>query len=108
MSVNILADFKENGMDKNEPHIVCGVNDEFVAGAIIKKQLESRGCQVQSLIVIDGVWTVEQLHDMANYGDNLDKVTHRVIYLSGDMITYLNSIRNNPKEAQKVRAELNE
>lgn len=108
MNVNILADFQENGQDKNEPHIVCGVSDEMIAGTIIKKKLEDQGCRVQSLTVIDGIWTLEQLHDMANYGDYLDRVNYRIIYLSSEMVEHLQKVRNNPKEAEKIRMELND
>ena len=108
MNVNILVDFKENGRDKNEPHIVCGVRDEITAGKVVKKKLESRGCKVQCLTVIEGRWTLEQLHDMANYGDYLDKVNHKIIYLSDEMIEYFRSIHNNPDAANKIRAELSE
>ena len=108
MNVNILADFQENGRDKNEPHIVCGISEEMIAGAIIKKKLEDRGCKVQSLTVIDGIWTLEQLHDMANYGDYLDRVNHRIIYLSSEMVEYFQKVKNDPKEAEKNRMELND
>ena len=60
------------------------------------------------MTVIEGVWTLEQLHDMANYGDYLDKVKHKVIYLSDEMIEYFRSIHNNPDMANKIRAELSE
>ena len=86
MNVNILVDFKENGRDKNEPHIVCGVRDEITAGKVVKKKLESRGCKVQCLTVIEGIWTLEQLHDMANYGDYLDKVNHKMMLGSKEFV----------------------
>lgn len=44
--MNILADFKENGIDKNEPHIVLYTDNEYEAGMIIKAKLEERGCKV--------------------------------------------------------------
>ena len=62
MSVNILADFKENGIDKNEPHIVLHTDNEMVAGMAVKQTLEDRGYKVESLIVVEGDWTLEQLH----------------------------------------------
>lgn len=46
MSVNILADFKENGIDKNEPHIVLHTDNEMVAGMAVKQTLEDRGYKV--------------------------------------------------------------
>ena len=42
MNVNILVDFKENGRDKNEPHIVCGVSDEITAGKLLRKNWKAK------------------------------------------------------------------
>lgn len=85
MSVNILADFKENGIDKNEPHIVLFTDNELLAGQIVKEKLEQQGCKVESLIVVEGQWTVEQLHDMANYGKDIHKVKSHLLYVSPEM-----------------------
>lgn len=108
MKVNIVADFKENGMDKNEPHIVGGTNDEMVAGYAVLRKLQAQGCDVQMLAVIDGDWSLKELHDMANYGMYRDKVQPRVIYLSEEARAYLGSIRNDPEEAKRLRKELAE
>lgn len=35
MKVNILVDFKENGLDKNEPHIVIGAENETAAAVML-------------------------------------------------------------------------
>lgn len=43
MKVNIVADFKENGMDKNEPHIVGGTNNEMVAGVCCDEKITGAG-----------------------------------------------------------------
>jgi len=43
MSINILADFTENGIDKNEPHIVPLTDNVYVAGMAVKQKLENRG-----------------------------------------------------------------
>ena len=67
MKVNIVADFKENGMDKNEPHIVGGTNNEMVAGYAVMRKLQAQGCDVQMLTVIDGDWSLKELHDITNY-----------------------------------------
>jgi hypothetical protein len=106
MSVNILADFKENGIDKNEPHIVLHTDNEMVAGMAVKQTLEDRGYKVESLIVVEGDWTLEQLHDMANYGADIEKVKSHILFLSEDMIRYMNELRNNPAEKKRLDEEL--
>ena len=106
MSVNILADFKENGIDKNEPHIVLYTDNEYEAGMIIKAKLEERGCKVESLIVVEGKWTLQQLHDMANYGIGIEKVHPQMLYVSGDMLQYLNGLTNRPEEVARLKNEI--
>ena len=46
MKVNIVADFKENGKDKNEAHIVVGTCNEMIAGETVRRKLEAQGCVV--------------------------------------------------------------
>lgn len=108
MKVNIVADFKENGMDKNEPHIVGGTNNEMVAGYAVMIKLQAQGCDVQMLTVIDGDWSLKELHDITNYGMYRDKVQSRVIYLSAEAREYLERVRNDPEEAKRLKEELAE
>ena len=107
MNVNILADFTKNGVDKNEPHIVCGTDDVYLAGQIVKRKLEKEGCVVQSLIVIDGNYTLDQLHDMANYGIGLQKECVRPIYISGDTLRFIQELMNDPQKREELQQELN-
>ena len=104
MSVNILADFKENGADKNRPHIVCGTNNVHLAAMKVKDGLEKQGYVVQALTVVDGYWTLDQLHDMANYGMYLDQVNARVVYVSKEEMEWVEELKQCPKK----RAELNQ
>lgn len=106
MSVNILVDFTENGIDKNEPHIVAGTDDVYLAGRIVKNKIEDQGGLVQSLTVVTGMWTLDQLHDMANYGDNMAKAEVRLIYVSADTLEYFKRVHNNPSEQMKIRQEI--
>jgi len=106
MSVNILADFTENGLDKNKPHIVAGTNDIYLAGKIVKNKIEDQGCIVQSLTVVDGIWTLKQLHDMANYGDNLSQANARVIYVSKEALEYFEMLKNCPEEREGIQQEI--
>lgn len=106
MSVNILADFKENGIDKNEPHIVLFTDNELLAGQIVKEKLEQQGCKVESLIVVEGQWTVEQLHDMANYGKDIHKVKSHLLYVSPEMAAYLDKLKDNPEEVERLKRDV--
>lgn len=108
MKVNILVDFKVNGLDKNEPHIVIGAVNEDAAGIILRQELERKGYDVQAMFVVEGDYTLEQLHDMANYGTDLDKAKHRLIYLSEEAVRYFAHIRNDSEEAERIRRELQE
>ena len=105
MKVNIVADFKENGMDKNELHIVSGA-DEMVAGYTVMRKLQAQGCDVQMLTVIDGDWSLKELRDITNYGMYRDEVQSRVIYLSEETRAYLERVRNDPEEAKRLKDEL--
>lgn len=82
MKVNIIADFKENGVDKNEPHIVVDAVSEMAAGHAVKEKIEAQGGSVQMLTVVEGEWTLEELHDMANYGIGKENAVSRILYLS--------------------------
>lgn len=106
MHVNILADFTENGMDRNEPHIVCGTNNVYLAAQVVKDKLEKQGCKVQTLFVIEGTWTLEQLYDMANYGDGLEKVQVRPVYMSEEALLFMEELKNNPAMSKKLQQEL--
>lgn len=101
MKVNIIADFTKNGEDKNEPHIVTGADNIYLAGQIVKRKLENEGCTVQSLFAVDGNWTLEQLHDMADYGVNLERSHAGLLYMSEETVQFIEEIRDNPA-AKKV------
>lgn len=96
MKVNIIADFTKNGKDMNEPHIVRYTDDVYLAAKIVKYKLEKEGCIVQALFAVDGDWTLEQLHDMANYGMNLDKSYPRLLYASAEAVQFMEEMNNNP------------
>lgn len=106
MHINILADFTENGVDKNEPHIVGGTDNVYFAAQIVKNKLEAQGCKVQALFTVDGIWTLEQLHDMANYGDNLDKVQAYPVYMSEETIQFMEMLKNDPAMNEKMQQDL--
>lgn len=106
MGVNILADYTENEIDKNESHIVLYTDDVYMAGRIVKEKLESQGYKVQSLIVVNGIYTLDELHDMANYGEKLEEADYQLIYVSNEMVSYLRSIANNPMEARQLQREI--
>lgn len=107
MKVNIIADFTKNGEDKNEPHIVAGTDDIYLAGQIVKSKLEKEGCIVQTLFVVDGDWTLDQLHDMANYGTGLDSVHTRPLYASKETLEFMEELRNNPAMKEMWQQEIN-
>ena len=88
MKCNILVDYIENGIDRNRPHIVLGAKNEIIAGMAVKKEYEENDCIVQSMTLIDGDYTLDQLHAMANYGDGIDKVNYRIIYVSEKTMEY--------------------
>lgn len=106
MKVNIIADFKENGVDKNEPHIVVGAVSEMAAGHAVKEKTEAQGGSVQMLTVVEGEWTLEELHDMANYGIGKENAVSRILYLSLEARDYFEKIKNDPGEAKRLREEL--
>lgn len=106
MSVNILVDFTENGKDKNEPYIVQGTNNAYLAGIVVMEELKKQRCVVQSMVVIDGDFTIEQLHDMANYGDNFDAEQYHLLYMSQEMQQYLTEISRDPWKGQKAKEEI--
>lgn len=106
MSVNIISDFKENGVDKNQPHIVPFTDDVYVAGLRVKEMLESQGCIVQALAVVKGNYTLDELHNMAQYGEGLEQADYRLIYTSSEMLTYFQFLANSPAEAEKEKQEI--
>lgn len=108
MKVNIVADFKENGKDKNEAHIVVGTCNEMIAGETVKRKLEAQGCVVQSLVAIEGDWTLEELHDIANYGKYMDRVVSRIIYLSPEAMFFMERLKCDPELAKRTREEIKE
>lgn len=106
MKVNILVDFKENGQDKNEPHIVLGAVNETVAATILKKSLESKGYDVQSMIVVYGDYTLDELHKMSHYGIGLDISKCRPLFLSDEMMKYIEKLHSDSAELRKAREEI--
>ena len=108
MSVNILVDFTENGKDKNEPYIVQGTNNAYLAGIIVMEELKKQRCVVQSMVVIDGDFTIEQLHDMANYGEEFNKERCHLLYISQEMQQYLTEISKDPQKGKKAKEEIEE
>lgn len=106
MSINILADFTDNGIDKNEPHIVLHTDNEYVAGEVVKQKLESQGYVVQALSVVKGTYTLDELHDMANYGIGLDQAESRMIYVSAEAIECFRRAANNPAVAEEMQREI--
>lgn len=106
MSVNILVDFIENGKDKNEPHIVQGTKNVYLAGIIVMEKLKKQGCVVQSMFVVEGDLTLEQLHDMANYGDQLDMDRCHLLYMSPELQRYLMEISRDPEKGKATKEEL--
>ena len=106
MHVNILADFTEKGADRNEPHIVGGTNNPYLAAQVVRTNLEKQGCKVQALFVVEGMWTMEQLHDMANYGTDLDKVQAWPIYMSAETMQFMEELKSNPAMQAKMQQEL--
>lgn len=106
MKVNILVDYTENGIDRNRPHIVIGAVNETAAGMAVKKEYEENGCIVQSMIVIDGDYTLDQLHDMANYGKGLDEVKSRMLYISAETLEYFKKMQQDPEASRKLREEI--
>lgn len=106
MKCNILVDYIENGIDRNRPHIVLGTTNEIVAGMAVKKEYEENGCIVQAMTVIDGDYTLDQLHAMANYGDGIDKVNYRIIYVSEKTMEYFKKMQQDPEASRKLREEI--
>lgn len=106
MKVNILADFQENGIDKNEPHIIMGAESEMAAGVMVKTMLEAKGYVVQALTVVYGDYTVDELHDMANYGIGLDMRKCRPLYISGEMQEYIRKLVSDPAERKRAKKEI--
>lgn len=106
MKINILVDFTENEIDRNRPHIVIGAINETVAAMAIKEEYEENGCIVQSMIVVDGDYTLDQLHDMANYGIGMEKAQCRMLYLSPETKKFFRKIQHDPETARKLREEI--
>lgn len=106
MKVNILVDFKENGIDKNEPHIVIGAENETAAAVMLKKALECKGYVVQAMCVVDGDYTLDELHAMAHYGIGMDLQKCRPLYISDEMLEYIYKLQSDPEEMRKAREEI--
>ena len=106
MKYNFLVDFTENGIDKNEPHIIIGAENEFSAAATLKQILEEKGYEIQMIFVVEGDYTLQQLHDLANYGVGLESCKMRPVYVSVKTLEYFEMLRNNPEEAKHVHEEL--
>ena len=106
MKINIIADFTKNGKDMNEPHIVRYTDDVYLAAQIVKYKLEKEGCIVQALTVIEGDWTLEQLHDIAHYGKYSDKVSKKLLFASEKTLEYMAELRTNPAAMEACKQEL--
>lgn len=106
MKVNILVDFKLNDKDMNEPHIVMGAVNEAAAAAILKKYLESKGYDVQAMVVVYGDYTIDELHKMSHCGIGLDMNKCRPLFLSDEMMRYIEKLHSDPAELRKAREEI--
>ena len=106
MKVNLLVDFKENGIDKNEPHIVIGAENETAAAAALLKSLECKGYDVQSMIAVDGDYTLAELHGMANYGVGFELNKCRLLYMSHECMEYIDRVKRDPEESRKLQKEI--
>ena len=106
MKVNILVDFKENDIDKNEVHIVWFAENETAAAAKLLESLTCKGYNVQSMIAVDGDYTLAELHGMANYGVGLELNKCRLLYMSHECMEYIGRVKREPEEARKLQEEM--
>ena len=106
MKINILVDYKENGIDKNEVHIVWFAENETAAAAALLKSLECKGYDVQSMIAVDGDYTLAELHDMANYGVGFELNKCRLLYMSHECMEYIARVKRDPEESRKLQKEI--
>ena len=106
MKVNILVDFKENDIDKNEVHIVWFAENETAAAAALLETLACKGYDVQSMITVDGDYTLAELHNMANYGVGLELNKCRPLYMSHECMEYIARVKRDPEEARRLQDEI--
>ena len=106
MKVNILVDFKENGIDKNEPHIVWFAENETAAAAKLLESLTCKRYDVQSMIAVDGDYTLVELHDMAQYGIGLAVDKCRPLYMSHECMEYIGRLKRDPEEVRRLQDEI--
>ena len=106
MKVNILVDYEENGIDKNEVHIVWFAENETAAAAKLLESLTCKGYNVQSMIAVDGDYTLAELHDMANYGVGFELNKCRLLYMSHECMEYIARVKRDPEEARKLQEEM--
>lgn len=106
MKVNILVDFKENGIDKNEPHIVIGAENETAAAVKLLESLTRKGYDVQSMFAVDGDYTLVELHDIAQYGIGLAMDKCRPLYMSHECMEYIGRLKRDPGEARRIQEEI--
>ena len=106
MKVNILVDYKENDIDKNEVHIVWFAENETAASAKLLESLTCKGYNVQSMIAVDGDFTLAELHDMANYGVGFELNKCRLLYMSHECMEYIDRVKRDPEESRKLQKEI--
>lgn len=103
MSVNIVVDYTLNGRSVNKPCIVMLTDNVFVAGAVVKQQIEEMGGVVDVLTVVEGNWTIEELEEMANHGKYINEVQTRILYVGDNAKEYIEYVKRNPEEHKKVK-----
>ena len=106
MKVNILVDFKENGIDKNEVHIVWFAENETASAAALLESLACKGYDVQSMIAVDGDYTLAELHGMANYGVGFELNKCRLLYMSHECMEYIARVKHDPEETRRLQDEI--
>ena len=68
--VCMIADYKQNGIDRNNQYIATGTDNHELAVQVLYNELVSNGNDVQSIIVIWGEHTLEELGRIAAHGPN--------------------------------------
>ena len=80
--------------------------NETAAAAALLESLACKGYDVQSMIAVDGDYTLAELHNMANYGVGLELNKCRPLYMSHECMEYIARVKRDPEEARRLQDEI--
>lgn len=111
MIISLIADYKENGVDKFEVAVVAGTNNPYLAAKYFAEQLTDKGYELDCVVWVHGEIPLKDLDKMAMYGPEVIGLTHEdysVVIMSGKLLDYFSSIKGDKDVYKLYQGELRE